>query len=178
VKFSREITSGTVLQTALCYLEAIQQKVPELARKEKEGEGVSSEMDVEERPIMSDDLPDTEADATGMRMSFDSVIRTEICATLPVDFDDNAMDGISLRLIFPYQAHRHFLHTRTTRHQRSPIEKALGPFSTFTASTPPPFPSPLPSTSVPHLTDTRFKIHSGPVLFQQGLGKTFRTSTS
>jgi hypothetical protein len=47
---------------------------------------------------MSDDLPDTEADATGMRMSFDSVIRTEICATPPVDFDYNAMDGISLRI--------------------------------------------------------------------------------
>jgi PHO85 cyclin-5 len=41
--------SGMVLQTALCYVEAIRQKVPELVRKEKAGEGVSGENDAEER---------------------------------------------------------------------------------------------------------------------------------
>jgi len=44
----RSRTSGTVLQTALCYLEAIRSKVPELVRKEKQGLSSSS-------PVASDD---------------------------------------------------------------------------------------------------------------------------
>ncbi|KAH0827541.1 hypothetical protein J3R83DRAFT_4262 [Lanmaoa asiatica] len=44
----RSRTSGTVLQTALCYLEAIRSKVPDLVRKEKQGFSSSS-------PVESDD---------------------------------------------------------------------------------------------------------------------------
>ncbi|KAG6885978.1 hypothetical protein C0993_006905 [Termitomyces sp. T159_Od127] len=41
----RSRTSGCVLQTALCYLEAIRAKVPELVRAEKTGEGIQGEVD-------------------------------------------------------------------------------------------------------------------------------------
>ncbi|KAG6866726.1 hypothetical protein C0991_011385 [Blastosporella zonata] len=41
----RSRTSGCVLQTALCYLEAIRSKVPALVRAEKAGEGVQGEED-------------------------------------------------------------------------------------------------------------------------------------
>jgi len=36
-------TSGTILQTALCYLEAIQSKVPKLLSLERQGLGVKGE---------------------------------------------------------------------------------------------------------------------------------------
>ncbi|KAF8158700.1 hypothetical protein K438DRAFT_332569 [Mycena galopus ATCC 62051] len=42
-------TSGSVLQTALCYLEAIRPKVPDLIRKEQSGEGNRGEYDSESR---------------------------------------------------------------------------------------------------------------------------------
>jgi hypothetical protein len=41
--FFQSHTSGTIIQTALCYLEAIFTKVPELVEKEKVGEGIQSE---------------------------------------------------------------------------------------------------------------------------------------
>ena len=42
----RSHTSGNMLQTALCYLEAICANVPELVQKEKNGEDVHSELDL------------------------------------------------------------------------------------------------------------------------------------
>ncbi|KAF7983636.1 hypothetical protein HWV62_20576 [Athelia sp. TMB] len=39
-------TSGTVLQTALCYLEAIRTKVPELMEREKSGMDIQGEVDI------------------------------------------------------------------------------------------------------------------------------------
>ncbi|KAF9244960.1 hypothetical protein BU15DRAFT_85790 [Melanogaster broomeanus] len=42
----RSRTSGSVLQTALCYLEAIRAKVPELVRREKLGFGATTAADV------------------------------------------------------------------------------------------------------------------------------------
>ena len=50
----RSRTSGSVLQTALCYLEAIRAKVPELVQKEKNGEGVHGELDLNGRIIKGD----------------------------------------------------------------------------------------------------------------------------
>jgi hypothetical protein len=44
----RSRTSGTVLQTALCYLEAIRPKVLKLVEKEKIGDGVHDEPDLTE----------------------------------------------------------------------------------------------------------------------------------
>ncbi|KAK6996116.1 hypothetical protein R3P38DRAFT_2655403, partial [Favolaschia claudopus] len=45
--YRRSRTSGSVLQTALCYLEAIRPKVPELILKEQSGQGSSAEFDSE-----------------------------------------------------------------------------------------------------------------------------------
>ncbi|KAG5638875.1 hypothetical protein H0H81_009178 [Sphagnurus paluster] len=53
----RSRTSGCVLQTALCYLEAIRSKVPDLVRLEKCGQGVKGEPDLSDRVI-----PATEAE--------------------------------------------------------------------------------------------------------------------
>ncbi|KZP15175.1 hypothetical protein FIBSPDRAFT_959144 [Athelia psychrophila] len=44
-------TSGSVLQTALCYLEAIRSKVPELVEKEKNGTGVQGEIELTYRVV-------------------------------------------------------------------------------------------------------------------------------
>jgi len=50
----RSRTSGSVLQTALCYLEAIRAKVPELARLEQLGQGVRGELESGDRIVQAD----------------------------------------------------------------------------------------------------------------------------
>lgn len=45
----RSRTSGSVLQTALCYLEAIRPKIPELIRLETTGDGVKGELELASR---------------------------------------------------------------------------------------------------------------------------------
>ncbi|KAF9454019.1 hypothetical protein P691DRAFT_657134 [Macrolepiota fuliginosa MF-IS2] len=52
----RSRTSGCVLQTALCYLEAIRPRVPELVRKEQAGEGVRGEPDISARILPATEL--------------------------------------------------------------------------------------------------------------------------
>ena len=47
----RSRTSGNVLQTALCYLGAVRSHVAELARKERDGEGVRGEPGSDERIV-------------------------------------------------------------------------------------------------------------------------------
>jgi hypothetical protein len=44
------------------------------------------------------DLPELEADTTGEHVSFDTAVRTEICATLLVDFDDVPACGVPQRI--------------------------------------------------------------------------------
>ena len=51
----RSRTSCSVLQTALCYIEALRQKVPELAHQEKTGEGIRGEVDHGARVLSPDD---------------------------------------------------------------------------------------------------------------------------
>ncbi|KAG1716416.1 hypothetical protein ID866_768 [Astraeus odoratus] len=51
----RSRTSGSVLQTALCYLEAIRQKIPDLVRQEKQGPGTALEDRSAERSIQVED---------------------------------------------------------------------------------------------------------------------------
>jgi hypothetical protein len=51
----RSRTSCSVLQTALCYIEALRQKVPELAHQEKTGEGIRGEVDHGDRVLSPDD---------------------------------------------------------------------------------------------------------------------------
>ncbi|KAF7983642.1 hypothetical protein HWV62_20588 [Athelia sp. TMB] len=50
----RSRTSGTVLQTALCYLEAIRAKVPELVEKEKNGTSIQGEVDISHQIVQGD----------------------------------------------------------------------------------------------------------------------------
>lgn len=84
----------------LCYIDAIREEVPELERKENAGASVSGENDAEERLVMSDDLLNSEAEAVGMHMSSDSVIRAHICAPRLCVFN-NATDGSSQRIPRP-----------------------------------------------------------------------------
>ncbi|KAJ7079115.1 hypothetical protein B0H15DRAFT_522011 [Mycena belliarum] len=64
----RSRTSGSVLQTALCYLEAIRPRVPELIRKEQAGEG--AELDSECR-VMPATPAELELEAQLSALDFD-----------------------------------------------------------------------------------------------------------
>jgi hypothetical protein len=66
-------TSGSVLQTALCYLEAIRAKVPELATQEKEVPGSTCQKESVERIIQGD----VSTDVDGFTSSSD--IQARIC---------------------------------------------------------------------------------------------------
>jgi hypothetical protein len=50
-----------------------------------------------ERLVLGDDLPESEADATGAQVSFDTTTRAETCATQPIDFDNVLACGIPQR---------------------------------------------------------------------------------
>ncbi|KAF5351860.1 hypothetical protein D9756_007545 [Leucocoprinus leucothites] len=52
----RSRTSGCVLQTALCYLEAIRPRIPDLLQKEKSGEGVHGDADISGRILPATEL--------------------------------------------------------------------------------------------------------------------------
>ncbi|KAI0062670.1 hypothetical protein BV25DRAFT_1915818 [Artomyces pyxidatus] len=51
----RSRTSCSILQTALCYLEAVRYKVPDIVRQEKKGSGIRGEVDQSSRIIQADD---------------------------------------------------------------------------------------------------------------------------
>ncbi|KAI9442391.1 hypothetical protein H4582DRAFT_1928168 [Lactarius indigo] len=51
----RSRTSCSVLQTALCYIEALRSKIPELVHQERTGEGIRGEVDQSARVVCSDD---------------------------------------------------------------------------------------------------------------------------
>jgi hypothetical protein len=78
----RSRTSGSVLQTALCYLEAIRAKVPELVEKEKMGEGVQGEPDLSGKIVQGD----LEAEEW-RELSLDSVMADFIHMDAAVDTD-------------------------------------------------------------------------------------------
>ncbi|KAK7005689.1 hypothetical protein R3P38DRAFT_3214634 [Favolaschia claudopus] len=67
----RSRTSGSVLQTALCYLEAIRPKVPELILKEQSGQGGSAEFDSESRVTLAT-AAELELEAQLAAMEFDT----------------------------------------------------------------------------------------------------------
>ncbi|KAJ7204247.1 hypothetical protein B0H12DRAFT_1283023 [Mycena haematopus] len=71
-------TSGSVLQTALCYLEAIRPKVPELIRKKQFGDGAPSEHDSESRvtPATAAEL-ELEAQLSSLELSAASAAHNE-----------------------------------------------------------------------------------------------------
>lgn len=51
----RSRTSCSVLQTALCYIEALRSKIPELVHQEQTGEGIRGEVDQSARVVFSND---------------------------------------------------------------------------------------------------------------------------
>ncbi|KAJ7188039.1 hypothetical protein C8R46DRAFT_7568 [Mycena filopes] len=85
----RSRTSGSVLQTALCYLEAIRPKVPELIRKEQSGQGSASEYDSESRvtPATAAELA---LEAQLSSMNFDYTPDEDIMDTVRVSYEDIA----------------------------------------------------------------------------------------
>ncbi|KAG6828207.1 hypothetical protein H0H92_008780 [Tricholoma furcatifolium] len=125
----RSRTSGCVLQTALCYLEAIRSKVPELVRAEQAGEGVRGELDQSDwiMPATPEDL-EREAElssASNEATDPNSLISADVVATIRVD-DDAGLDGF-----YPKKSSSEL----PTAHQRLPPAARLPPL--------PPLPSPL-----------------------------------
>lgn len=75
----RSRTSGCVLQTALCYLEAVRPKIPEIARQEREG-GPQAEKPPERIMIATEDELRAELHYdTSPDIRWDSIINTEKC---------------------------------------------------------------------------------------------------
>jgi PHO85 cyclin-5 len=95
----RSRTSGCVLQTALCYLEAVRPKIPEIARREKAGasqaekspERISMATEAELRAELDYD--------TESNICWDSIINTDNCldddAMATVRVHDSDLDDIS-----------------------------------------------------------------------------------
>jgi hypothetical protein len=100
----RSRTSGSVLQTALCYLEAIRAKVPELVEKEKMGEGVQGEPDLSGKIVQGDleaeewrelSLDSVMADFIHMDAVDTDSAEPEAMATVKVVDSDDAPRGAS-----------------------------------------------------------------------------------
>ncbi|KAK1218799.1 hypothetical protein PQX77_018476 [Marasmius sp. AFHP31] len=87
----RSRTSGTVLQTALCYLEAIRPKIPELLRQEKSGEGCKGELELDSRIT-----PATEAELELESQSTDGSSCGSEVPTLVVNDAGDDMDTVKV----------------------------------------------------------------------------------
>src|SRR5262249_22978672 len=70
-------TPGVVLQTALCYIEAVRGKVLKLMKQEDLGERASGETWSFDRIITAEQLPYAEAEAMGLSMPLESIINTD-----------------------------------------------------------------------------------------------------
>lgn len=83
----RSRTSGSVLQTALCYLEAVRAKVPELIRHGKNSPETAKEAGSSERPTCIEDGPTSTDDIVfDGRSSFDDVAFSDsLLATVRMD---------------------------------------------------------------------------------------------
>lgn len=108
----RSRTSGCVLQTALCYLEAIRSKVPELAQQERSGSAAKVEPELADR-ITPATPAEIEQDAELTRLSLnddesyddmnmDTVKLSDLGgAALPVDSDGQMMPTSSSEPLTP-----------------------------------------------------------------------------
>ena len=82
----RSRTSGCVLQTALCYIEALRPKLPELVRKEQAGETRWKDPELADRILPATDAELQQHADDGM--SLDNIINTDQCsATEPTPHD-------------------------------------------------------------------------------------------
>lgn len=86
----RSRTSGSVLQTALCYLEAIRTKIPQLVEKEKMGEGIQGEPDLSGKIVQGD----LEAEEW-KEFSLDSVMADFIHMDAAVDANTTEADMVA-----------------------------------------------------------------------------------
>jgi hypothetical protein len=120
----RSRTSGTVLQTALCYLEAIRTKVPDLARLEKSGQSEEQE-ETAGRIICAED--------GDVDMPFGSVIEVDKCAPTPTISQDEILSDNG-RLRYSDFSTTSQISDHTARKQKAP-PPPLPPL--------PPLPSPL-----------------------------------
>jgi hypothetical protein len=86
----RSRTSGYVLQTALCYIEALRPKISELIRKEKAGETRWKEPELGDRIIPATDAELQQHAEEGM--SLENIINTDQCAaTEPTPSQDGCV---------------------------------------------------------------------------------------
>lgn len=96
----RSRTSGCVLQTALCYLEAIKPRLPNLIKQEQAGLGTHFEPEVESRISMATPA-EIESDNDINTSSDDGLDTVRICdtssATVCLDAADSAPDGDTLK---------------------------------------------------------------------------------
>jgi len=95
----RSRTSGCVLQTALCYLEAVRPKIPQIAQLEKSG-GCQSENSPERIAMATEAELRVELDHdAGSSITWDSIINTEKCTDddlmATVRVHDSSLDDIS-----------------------------------------------------------------------------------
>ncbi|KAG6898182.1 hypothetical protein C0992_004169 [Termitomyces sp. T32_za158] len=126
----RSRTSGCVLQTALCYLEAIRAKVPELVRAEKAGEGIQGEVD------RSDWItPATPEELEREREFIDSDLSTVDIASDNSLVPTVRVDEISQNSSFSQSLEYRRADNVATNHQKLPSAPKLPPL--------PPLPSPL-----------------------------------
>lgn len=99
----RSRTSTGVLQTALCYLEAIRSKVPEILQKEKskaEGADQTPEADAESRIIIGEDfeegimsMSDADSDShlnTTIQMAVSGLSQDDVVPTVRIEETDDA----------------------------------------------------------------------------------------
>ncbi|KAJ7770703.1 hypothetical protein B0H16DRAFT_1715357 [Mycena metata] len=150
----RSRTSGSVLQMALCYLEAIRPKVPELIRKEQSGEGTGTEYDSESRvtPATAAELA---LEAQLSSMNFDFTVAN------PND------EGHSARLVRGRSLHGYpVVNLHFGRSDRTEPRE----FYQRLLHRPPPVPPPLPQAGVPHVPDPGLQFHAGQMLFESRLG--------
>ncbi|KAL4267748.1 Cyclin N-terminal domain-containing protein [Pleurotus pulmonarius] len=89
----RSRTSACVLQTALCYLEAIRSKVPELVRQEALGEGIQGEPETQSRVISASDLDHAAnceylQDSASMEQDVIPTVRVNDCGSFDTSVPD------------------------------------------------------------------------------------------
>lgn len=90
----RSRTSGTVLQTALCYLEAIRSKVPDFVQKEKQNFSASSPVGSDDDRISQGEVGiDCDTDFSGLALYSDVSASNNPLATVrinPISYDADA----------------------------------------------------------------------------------------
>ncbi|EGN99811.1 hypothetical protein SERLA73DRAFT_159960 [Serpula lacrymans var. lacrymans S7.3] len=105
----RSRTSGSVLQTALCYIEAIRSKVPELVCRERSGTGVQGEPELDDRIIQGEVSVDDGAASEGTSTTFinaatclDDMMDTVRLAAQSFDMDmSSSQPGMGSSQVFP-----------------------------------------------------------------------------